>query len=377
MKLPTIEDLGDLAGRRVLVRADLNVPLQLQRSEMVVADDFRIRSALPTIELLQRRGARVTVCSHLGRPKGVDPRYSMAPVARILEERVPGVSVLENVRFDPREVANDPSFARELADGHDAFVLDAFGSAHRAHASVVGVATLLPSAAGVTVLDEVEHLSRLLESPARPYVAIIGGAKVSDKLGLLRSLLGRVDQVLIGGAMAFSFLYAEGHQVGDSLVEPELAEACRELRATGRIALPVDVVALESTEPVGPEASRAEPAVVQGDVPDGFRGLDIGPATIERYAEALRGARSIFWNGPMGVFEDPRFRAGTDGVARAVAASGAYSVVGGGDSARAVREAGLADRISHLSTGGGASLEFLERGDLPGLAALRASWEQR
>ncbi|ACU53796.1 Phosphoglycerate kinase [Acidimicrobium ferrooxidans DSM 10331] len=377
MELPRIEDLGDLRGRRVLVRADLNVPLAVERGEWVVADDFRIRAALPTVEFLRTRGADVTLCSHLGRPKGIDARYSMAPVAKVLEQLAPGVEVLENLRFDPRETANDPSFAQELAHGHDAFVLDAFGSAHRAHASVVGVPALLPSAAGLTLLDEVEHLSVLLEDPPRPYVAIVGGAKVSDKLGLLTALAERVDAVLVGGAMAFTFLLALGHEVGDSLVEEDHVEACRALMDRATIHLPEDLVVLESTEPVGAEVHGPAGRVVGRDVPRGTRGLDVGPRTVERFGEVILGARSILWNGPMGLFEDPRFAVGTTGIARAVAGSSAYSVVGGGDSARALREAGLADQVSHLSTGGGASLEFLEHGDLPGLAALRQAAERR
>jgi len=373
MDLPRIEDLGPLEGKRVLVRADLNVPLVERGGHYEVADDFRIRSALPTIEALRAAGAAVSVCSHLGRPKGRDPRYAMEPVRRVLAGLAPGVEVLENLRFDPRETAGDPSYAAELAAGHDAFVLDAFGAAHRAHASIVGVPKLLPSAAGLTLLDEVEHLSVLLEDPPRPYVAIIGGAKVSDKLGLLRALAGRVDAILVGGAMAFTFLLAEGHEVGDSLVEPSLVDACRELLATGKVHLPEDVVVLETDAPVGAGAQGSPGHTVGLDVPAGSRGLDVGPATVARFAELVLGARAVLWNGPLGLFEDPRFAQGTVGIARAVAASDAYTVVGGGDSARALREAGLADAVSHLSTGGGASLEFLEHGDLPGLAALRAS----
>jgi phosphoglycerate kinase len=373
MDLPRIDDLGDLEGKRVLVRADLNVPLALQRGAMVVADDFRIRASVPTIRLLQERGATVTVCSHLGRPKGADQRYSMAPVEAALAELVPGVRVLENLRFDPRETAGDVSFAKELAAGQEAFVLDAFGAAHRAHASIVGVPSLLPSAAGLTLLDEVEHLSVLLEDPPRPYVAIVGGAKVSDKLGLLRALVGKVDTVLVGGAMAFTFLLAQGHDIGDSLVEESFVDAARALLATGKVELPIDFVVLATEEPVGPDAHGPAGEVVHQEVGRGRRGLDIGPASVARFGEIIQGAGSLLWNGPMGLFEDPRFAGGTRGIAAAVASSSAYSVVGGGDSVRAVREAGLEDQITHVSTGGGASLEFIEQGDLPGLAALRAS----
>ena len=327
----------------MLVRADLNVPLE----EGHVADDTRIRASLPTIQLLLERGAaEVVVCSHLGRPKGPDPAFGIAPVAERLRELVSDdrVTVLENTRFDPGETKNDPQLARRLAEGRDLYVNDAFGSAHRAHASTEGVAHVLPAYAGLLLERELRELSRLLEQPERPFVVVVGGAKVADKIGVLRSLSGRADTILVGGKMA---------------------EEIREEPVDVPVELPVDVVAAERFE------ADAEARVVAVDaVPAGWLGLDIGPETQARFAATIAGASTIFWNGPMGVFEWPRFAEGTRAVAEAVASSGAYSVVGGGDSVRAVTEAGLADRISWISTGGGASLEFLEGKELPGVAAI-------
>jgi phosphoglycerate kinase len=331
-------------GKRVLVRADLNVPLDDGR----VADDTRIRASLPTLELLLERAAEdVAVCSHLGRPTGPDPAFAMAPVADRLRELLPDerVQVLENTRFNPGETTNDPDYAGELADGRDLYVNDAFGSAHRAHASTEAVAHLLPAYAGLLLERELDELGRLLGDVERPFVLVSGGAKVEDKLGVMRNLGGKADTVLIGGKMA---------------------EELRTANPLGfAVELPSDVVAAEAFEP------DAEARVVPYDeLPDGWLGLDIGPRTRERFAEALGGARTIFWNGPMGVFEWPRFAEGTKAVAEAVARADAYSVVGGADSARAVTELGLEDEVSWVSTGGGAALELLEGKELPGVAAI-------
>jgi phosphoglycerate kinase len=345
MPLPRSVRDANVAGKRVLVRADLNVPLEDGR----VADDTRIRAALPTLRLLLERGAaEVVVCSHLGRPKGPDPAYAIAPVAERLLERLGAddrVRVLENTRFDPRETANDPALAAELAALADLYVNDAFGSAHRAHASTEGVAHLLPAYAGLLLERELQELGKLLESPGRPFVAIVGGAKVEDKIGVLRSLAERADVVLVGGKMA--------------------AELAAQSPPEVSVELPVDVVAAAAFEP------NAESKVVPADdVPEGWLGLDIGPATREGFAERIARAKTVFWNGPMGVFEWPRFAEGTLAVARAVADADAHTVVGGGDSVRAIEEAGLADRIDWVSTGGGASLELLEGKELPGVVAI-------
>ena len=346
MRLPRSVETADVAGKRVLVRADLNVPLEDGR----VADDTRIRAAVPTLRLLLERGAAdVAVCSHLGRPKtdGDRARFTMAPVAARLRELVPDerVHVLENTRFNPGETKNDEGYARELADDRDVYVNDAFGSAHRAHSSTEAVAHLLPAYAGLLLLDELAHLGRLLGEIERPFVLVAGGAKVDDKLGVLEHLGGRADAVLIGGKMA--------EQLRDENPLPFPVE------------LPVDVVAAASF------AANAESRVVPYDaVPAGWLGLDIGPETSERFGAIVREAKTVFWNGPMGVFEWPRFAAGTKAVAEAVAEVDGYTVVGGGDSVRAAREAGLADKISWISTGGGASLELLEGRELPGVAAI-------
>jgi phosphoglycerate kinase len=337
---PRSVESADVAGKRILVRVDFNVPLEDGR----VADDTRIRAALPTIELLLERGAgEVVLMSHLGRPKGVDPALSMAPVEERLRELLGNerVRLLENTRFDPRETANDPGLAAELAAHGDLYVNDAFGSAHRAHASTEGVARVLPAYAGLLLLRELEELGSLLEAPERPFVAVLGGAKVEDKIGVLRSLATTADVILIGGKMAEQVDRDTGYE------------------------LPDDVVAAAAFEP------DAESRVVAWDeVPEGWLGLDIGPSTRERYAARIGEARTVFWNGPMGVFEWPRFAEGTKAVAEAVARADARTVVGGGDSVRAVEELGLADRIDWISTGGGASLELLEGKDLPGVIAI-------
>jgi len=377
--LPLLEDLGDLKGMKVLVRADFNVPLAERDGKRVVVDDFRIVATLPTLEYLLERGAQVSVCSHLGRPKGApDPKYSMAPVAETLATMLPSVKVLENVRFHPGEESCDDDAVAQLVDGFDLFVNDAFGSSHRNHASITGVARKLPSAAGRLVQREVAVLGGLLHEPAKPFVAIVGGAKVADKLGILMTLADKVDTLIVGGAMAFTFLAAQGHSIGASLVDPSKLDACRELlNRDVEILLPNDVVALEPSAEFGPQFNGTNPAAkvetFGEDLPDGWIGLDVGPNSVQRFAERIAGASTILWNGPVGAFEDERFSAGTLGVAQAVAASSGFSVIGGGDSAMALNEAGLSDQISFMSTGGGASLEFIELGDLPGLAALRAA----
>jgi len=385
--VPLLEDLGDLEGKSVLVRLDLNVPLaDAPEGGRVVADDFRIRAALPTLFWLREHGARITACSHLGRPKGkVDPKYDMAPVRSRLGELIDGVELLENLRFSPGEEANDPAFVLQLVTGHDAYVNDAFGSSHRAHASVVGPPQYLPSAAGRLLAREVEVLTGLLDEPERPFVVILGGAKVKDKIGVLRSLTARADTVLVGGGMSFTFLQALGHAVGASLIDPTHLEACKELLASpGHILLPVDARALapgrelsieaqaESEEPLA-DTTGPDVETFGLEIPEGWRGVDIGPATVELFSEVIASAATVLWNGPMGVFEDRRFAAGTKAIAEAMARCPGRTVVGGGDSAAALAQLGLEDKIDHVSTGGGATLELLEFGDLPGLAALRGA----
>jgi phosphoglycerate kinase len=338
---------AEVGGTRVLVRADLNVPLEDGR----VADDTRIEASLPTLRLLlERDAARVRVCSHLGRPRGPDPAFSIEPVRERLRELLPDgrIEVLENTRFDPGESKNDPAFARELADGSDLFVEDAFGSVHRAHASTVGVAELLPAYAGLLLERELQELGKLLGDVERPFVLVSGGAKVEDKLGVLRNLGGKADAVLIGGKMA--------EQLRD---ESPLDFA---------VVLPDDVVGAAAFE-----ADSESGVFPYGDLPEGWLGLDIGPETRERFAAELGDARTIFWNGPMGVFEWPRFAEGTKAVAQAVAGADAFSVVGGADSIRALNELGLTEKVSWASTGGGAALELLEGKDLPGVSVIPAA----
>ena len=344
MRLPRSVETAEVGGAHVLVRADLNVPLEDGR----VADDTRIRAAVPTLQLLLDRGAaEVAVCSHLGRPKGPDPAFAIEPVADRLRSLVEDerVRVLENTRFDPGETKNDLETARGLAEGRDLYVNDAFGSAHRAHASTEAVAHLLPAYAGLLMLEELEHLGRLLGDVERPFVLVAGGAKVEDKLGVLRHLGGRADRVLVGGKMA------EELRDGETLPFP--------------VELPTDVVAAASFD-----AGAESRVTAYDELPDEWLGLDIGPATRERFGELIRAARTVFWNGPMGVFEWNRFAEGTKAVAQAVAAVDGYTVVGGGDSVRAISELGLDDEISWVSTGGGASLELLEGKELPGVAAI-------
>ena len=389
--LPGIDSL-DVEGKRVLVRCDLNVPLKDGR----ITDDLRIRSAVPTLNALLERGARLAVCSHLGRPKGkVVDELSLKPVGERLEEllgrhvEVAGdvvgesarlacatnyeVVMLENLRFEAGEERNDPGLAEDLARLADAYVDDAFGAAHRAHASISGVAELLPAAAGYLLQEEVTKLERLLHAPEQPFVAVLGGAKVSDKLSVIGNLLERVDSICIGGAMAFTLLVAQGHDVGRSLVEHDRVDAVRDVlgRAADKrvaILLPSDVVAA-----VSPEAGSSCETVPLDAIGDRL-GVDIGPETSANFASAITGARTVLWNGPMGIFEVPEFAGGTRAVAEAMAAAtraGAYTVAGGGDSAAALAQLGMEDAVSHLSTGGGASLELLEGRELPGVEVLR------
>jgi len=398
-RMRTVDELiaEGVQGKRVFLRADLNVPLDDSTGDAIITDDGRIQASLPTLQALREAGARVVVAAHLGRPKGApDPRYSLAPVAARLSELL-GVSVplapdtagegaqaavaalgdgdvvlLENVRFEAAETSKDDDARGALADRFaalaDVYVDDAFGAVHRKHASVYDLATRLPHAAGRLVARELEVLTRLTEDPQRPYVVVLGGSKVSDKLGVIESMLPKVDRLLIGGGMCFTFLAAQGHGVGDSLLEQDQVDTCRRLLETAgdKIVLPVDVVCAEALV----ADAQVKVALVEG-IPEGLKGLDVGPRTVELFAGHLAEAHTVFWNGPMGVFELAPFTAGTRGVATAVAAVDGLSVVGGGDSAAAVRQLGLdEDAYGHISTGGGASLEFLEGRELPGLAVL-------
>ncbi len=385
--VPRLVDLPIRRGATVLVRVDFNVPLRDGR----VSDDLRITTALPTLRSLLEHDTRVVACGHLGRPKGApDPQYSMAPVAARLGELLdtdvplaPGVvgtavdsciaslgpgeiTMLENLRFEPGETKNDAVFTANLVSGCDLYVNEAFGASHRAHASIVGPPYVVPCAGGQLLEREVHVLSRLLDGAERPFVAVLGGAKVSDKLGVISALLERADTLLVGGAMAFTFLVARGNGVGDSLVEPEMVDECLRLLQTGRVRVPTDVVIAQEID------ESAETRTVDADaIPDGWKGLDIGPGTAATFVDDIAGAATVLWNGPMGVFEVTPFAVGTRTVAEAVADCRGFTVVGGGDSAAAIREFGLADRVDHVSTGGGATLEYIEHGDLPGLVALR------
>jgi phosphoglycerate kinase len=377
--LPLLDDLPNLDGKRVLVRVDFNVPLHIGiDGRASVADDFRITAALPTLRWLQDQGAEVVACSHLGRPANEpDPRWEMDPVRERLQTLCPGIDLAENLRFDPGEKANDPAFVARLIDGFDVYVNEAFGVAHRRHASIVGPPQFLPSAAGLRLAKEVEVLGGILEDPARPFVAVVGGAKVADKLEVLKVLATKVDTLVVGGGMAFTFLAAQGQRVGNSLLDEERIEDCRSLLESGtEILLPTDVRALEPGGTFGPQAGGIGPRggvkVVEGDLTDGWTGLDIGPESAAAFAAVVERAGTVLWNGPLGAFEDKRFAAGTKVVAQAVARSAGFSVVGGGDSASALDLLGLSDQVDFLSTGGGASLTFIERGgDLPALEALR------
>jgi len=364
----------------VLVRVDFNVPLTAGTGPgpgagagAVIADDLRIRAALPTLRWLRSQGAAVTACTHLGRPDGKpDPRCSVEPVRQRLAELAPGVELLQNLRFDPGEATNDPAFVERLVAGHDAYVNDAFGASHRAHASIVGPPRLLPSAAGRLLAREVDVLGGLRDAPRRPFVAVLGGAKVSDKLGVIDSLLEMVDALVIGGAMCFTFLKALGRRVGASLCEDSMVERCRGfLDGDTPIHLPCDLTALGPGGSPGDPGAGGEVRQVGADVPDGWTGADIGPGSAAAFGDVIHEAGTVLWNGPMGVFEDPRFGGGTGAVAAAMAETRAFTVVGGGHSAAAVRLFGIDREMDHVSTGGGASLELIEKGDLPGLAALR------
>jgi phosphoglycerate kinase len=391
MKPRSIES-ADVTGKRVLIRVDFNVPIE----DGNITDDTRIRAALPTINRLRERGARVILASHLGRPKGKrNPKYSLAPVAMRLGELLEApvqtvdettgpdavaaterlengeVLLLENTRFDPREEANDDQLAREFAELADLFVNDAFGAAHRAHASTAGVAHHLPAYAGLLMLAEIDALGRVVHAPDRPLVAILGGAKVSDKLGVIENILGKVDVLVIGGGMANTLLLAQAVEIGTSLAEPDLIDAARHILAEAdrrgvRVLLPVDAIVAESIDGDGSVTPihqiRSDQAI-----------FDIGPASAAAFAEAILPARTVFWNGPMGVFEKPAFAEGTRLVAAAVSKANGYTVVGGGDSVAAIEQLGFADRIDHISTGGGASLEYIEGRELPGIAAIPES----
>lgn len=391
MQFRTLSDL-DVRGKRVLVRADFNVPLDADGN---ITDDTRVRASMPTIEALLARGASVVLTSHLGRPKGPDPKQSLRPVLARLRALLPGRSVtfaedcvgpaaeaaakalapggvllLENVRFHKEEEKGDANFARQLASLGELYVNDAFGSSHRAHGSVSGVAAHLPAAAGLLLQQELDAFRRLVEDPGEPFVAILGGSKVSDKIGVVQSLVGKVQYLVIGGAMAYAFCRASGMEIGASRFDeadlPVAMEAMAKARFEGtELLLPLDHVVTQKF------AADAPSKVVEGNIPDGWMGLDIGPRTIAAYQEVVRRAKKIVWNGPMGVFEFDRFAEGTRAVARAVAESGAFSYVGGGDSVAAIQKLGFADRVSHLSTGGGASLELLEGRELPGVACLK------
>lgn len=369
--VPRLEDLGDLSGKSVLVRADFNVPI----SDGHITDDLRIRAAVPTLRYLLAAGASVTACTHLGRPKGEpDPAYSVEPVRAKLAEWLPEVTLLDNLRFDPGETANDPAFVQALIEGHDAYVNDAFGASHRAHASIVGPPQFLPSAAGRLLHREVEVLGGMNDRPRRPFVAVMGGSKVSDKLAVIEALLEHVDSLIVGGGMCFTFLKAKGHNIGSSLCEDDMVETCKALLDGPKmIHLPYDITAM------GPDGRLFEPEAggdvrqIGVEIPDGWMGVDIGPGSAAQFGDVIHQAGTVLWNGPMGVFEDPRFAGGTGAVAQAMADTKAFTIVGGGDSAAAAKQFKVDRDMDHVSTGGGASLELIEKGDLPGLEALRGA----
>lgn len=369
--VPRLEDLGDLSGKSVLVRADFNVPI----SDGHITDDLRIRAAVPTLRYLLAAGASITACTHLGRPKGEpDPAYSVEPVRAKLAEWLPEVTLLDNLRFDPGETANDPAFVQTLIEGHDAYVNDAFGASHRAHASIVGPPQFLPSAAGRLLHREVEVLGGMNDRSRRPFVAVMGGSKVSDKLAVIEALLDHVDSLIVGGGMCFTFLKAKGHNIGSSLCEDDMVETCKALLDGPKtIHLPYDITAM------GPDGRLFEPEAggdvrqIGVEIPDGWMGVDIGPGSAAQFGDVIHQAGTVLWNGPMGVFEDPRFAGGTGAVAQAMADTKAFTIVGGGDSAAAAKQFKVDRDMDHVSTGGGASLELIEKGDLPGLEALRGA----
>ncbi len=386
----SVKDIN-VAGKKVLVRCDFNVPLK----EGVITNDKRIVAALPTIKYLKENGAKVILCSHLGRPKGEWlPEFSLAPVAKRLSELLEcevrmskdvigedakdisatikegEVALLENVRYYKEETKNVPEFAKELASLAEIFVNDAFGTAHRAHASTTGVADYIPAVCGFLIQKEIDVMGKALDNPVRPFVAVLGGAKVSDKIGVITNLLEKVDTLIVGGAMAYTFLKAEGHNVGISLCEEDKLELASELLAKAKekgvsLLLPVDHVAADKFD------ENADPVLVEGkDIPEGLMGMDVGPKSVELFKEAVKNAKTVIWNGPMGVFEFKNFAGGTFAVAEAIAETDCISIIGGGDSVAAVTKLGFADKMTHISTGGGASLEFLEGLELPGIAAL-------
>ena len=377
-KLPTLEgleaELDGLEAKRILVRSDLNVPI----TDGLIDDDLRIQGSLTTLEWLVERKASVVVCSHLGRPSDQkDDKYSIQPVKAKLLETLPNLEVLENLRFNPGEKANEKSFVDYLVSGaggepFDAYVNDAFGASHREHASIVGPPKHLPSAAGTLLLKEVEVVKKILDRPKRPFLMVLGGAKVSDKLSLIEKMGDSVDEMIIGGGMCFTFLASTGVPVGDSLVENEMLDICRHLLDSEiSIKLPLDFTAMDSNGEIGNPDVVAEIRQCGNSIPDGWMGLDIGPGSAVEFSDAILEAGPVLWNGPMGVFEDPRFSAGTQTVAQGMADTRAFTFVGGGDSAFAIKKFGFSDSIDHISTGGGATLELIEKGDLPGLKALR------
>lgn len=393
MNKKTIRDI-EVAGKRVLCRVDFNVP---QDENGAITDDNRIQAALPTIKYLMEHGAKVVLVSHLGRPKGVTPKYTLEPVARRLEELLGkpvelldktvgdetsevingladgDVVLLENVRFYPEEEKNDPGFAKDLAFLADVYVNDAFGTAHRAHASTEGVAHLLPGVAGLLMEKELDYLGSALETPKRPFVAILGGKKVTDKIGVIDQLLDKVDALIIGGGMAYTFLKAQGKEIGKSLLDASNLEYCKTVlaKAGDKILLPVDVVTTDANPfDVGDAACNTQVVSVDA-IPADQEAADIGPQTREKFANAINGAGTVVWNGPMGIFEFAKFAEGTRAVAQSLADSGAVTIIGGGDSAAAAQQLGFADKMTHISTGGGASLEFLEGKPLPGVLALQ------
>jgi phosphoglycerate kinase len=376
LPIPNLESLenalGGLEGKRILVRCDFNVPMR----DGAISDDSRIKAALPTLSWLLERGATVVACTHFGRPEGKpDPKFSVDLLRSKVEALAPGVQLLENLRFDPGETGNSPDFVKYLIGGagglpFDGYVNDAFSVSHRHHASIVGPPGSVPSAAGRLLEKEIDVLGRMRSSPNRPFVAVLGGGKVSDKIGVIEALLGVVDRLLIGGGMCFTFLKALGYSIGDSLYEPAQEEICKRLLDSGApILLPSDITALSPDGDIG--ADNGEVRQMGQSIPEGWKGLDIGPGTAAAFGDVIHEARTVFWNGPMGVFEDLRFAAGTRAIGQALADTKAFTVVGGGDSAAAVAEIGLTPYMDHVSTGGGASLELLELGDLPGLIALR------
>ncbi len=372
--LPSYKRWTDLNGKKVLVRVDFNAPVHLVDGKLEVSDDFRIRATLPLLDDLIKQGAQVTCMTHFGRPKGQPTEeFSVAPIRRRLNELCPGIDLLENLRFNPGEELNDPEFGASLVEGFDYYINEAFGASHRAHASIMVPPMLLPSAAGPNLQREVSTLLGALENPVRPFIAIVGGAKVKDKLAITRVLVEKADVVIVGGGMAYTFEYAQGRTIGSSLFDATNVDNCRELMQTEKVRIPVDSLGLKSDQSFG-SAAFSDPVIVFGEnIPEDSMGLDIGPLSSAAFAREIQEAGTILWNGPMGVFEDPRFAAGTEAIARAVAQAPGYSIVGGGDSVAAMQQFKLESEVDFVSTGGGASLELVEFGDLPGLRALRES----